>query len=423
LTEFTFQVAIRTPGSLVFFDVHWRLYSTVLGLALALAGVAPASAQQAASPPPGAGAWAPGPAAAGDKNQLAGVIDAPASGATLAPGPLSLSGWFVDTTAQGWTGVDDVEIFDGTMESGRPLGHAQFQQNRPDVAAALKNQFWAASGWSASVSTLGLPAGATTLSVYVHTPGRGWWLRQVPITLRPTQPVPAPPAPSPFGNDLSYPQCPTGAEPSLPAFGIVGVNGGRPFTANPCLARQFTWTLTSRSASQPRLSLYMNTANPGPGVSPNWPPTGTTSPRACDGSASADCAYDYGWLSAQDAFGRAVAVTGASGANQAPWWLDVEQANSWSDALDTNAAVLEGAIGFLQAQKIASIGIYSTLTDWEIIIGTPSANNPFAALPNWRPGAADAQDAPGWCARSVTGGRVRFVQFSQAGFDTDFSCP
>ncbi len=167
----------------------------------------------------------------------------------------------------------------------------------------------------------------------------------------------------------------------------------------------------------------MNTANPGPDASPNWPPAGTTTPRACDGSSSADCAYDYGWLAAQDAFGRAVAVTGAPAATQAPWWLDVEQSNSWSTALDTNAAMLEGALAFLEGQKIASIGVYSTSTDWENIIGMPAGNGPFAALPNWRPGAANAEDAPTWCERTVTGGRVRFVQFPQSGFDTDFTCP
>jgi len=351
------------------------------------------------------------------------VIDSPPAGASLAAGNLFVAGWFVDTTAQGWAGVDDVEVFVGSMETGRPLGHAQFQQSRPDVAAALKNPYWATAGWSANVSTLGLPPGANTLSVYVHTPNKGWWLRQVPITLRPAASPTAMPTPSVFGNDISFPQCPTGAEPSLPAFGIVGVTGGRPFSANPCLARQFAWALTSTSATQPRVSLYMNTANPGPGVSPYWPPTGTTMPRTCDGSWSADCAFDYGWLFAQDAFSRAVGVTGAQLAVQAPWWLDMEQSNSWATETATNATTLQGAIAYLQAQKVASIGVYSTSTDWEVLIGMPTASGPFGTLPNWRPGASNAQEAPGWCARTVTGGRVKFVQFPSAGFDTNFTCP
>src|SRR5690348_7396220 len=127
-----------------------RVAASVVALLLALLVAGPAAAQQAPPPSaPGVGAWQPGPAASGDRNSLAGVIDTPANGASVTPGQLQLSGWFVDLTAQGWAGADDVEIFLGGMESGgRPLGHAQFTQNRPDVAGALKNGFWAQSGWS-----------------------------------------------------------------------------------------------------------------------------------------------------------------------------------------------------------------------------------------------------------------------------------
>jgi hypothetical protein len=208
----------------------------------------------------------------------------------------------------------------------------------------------------------------------------------------------------------------------LPGFGIIGVNGGKPFTPNPCLPREFAWALSSTSPNQAHVGLYMNTANPGPDASPNWPPAGTTTPRACDGSWSADCAYDYGWHAAQDAFGRAVGVTGATAAAQYPWWLDVEQANSWSQQMDVNAAAVQGAIDFLQSMKIGSIGIYSTSADWEALIGPPSNSGPFGALPNWRPGASGLQDAQSWCSRTVSGGRVKYVQFTVAGFDTDLPC-
>ena len=389
-------------------------------LSLLLLAAPAALAQQA----PGAGAWQTGPAASGDKTSISGVIDSPASGATLTQGTLQLGGWFVDQTAQGWAGADDVEVFAGSMESGKPLGHAQFAQNRPDVAAALKNAFWAASGWSASVSTLSLPPGQTTLSVYVHTPARGWWLRQVNLTLRaPTvrlTPTPTP-TPSALGNDISYPQCPTGAEPSGPAFAIVGVTGGRPFSPNPCLAREFAWALSSSSPAQAHVGLYMNAANPGP-QSPNWPNASSAAPRACASDWNSDCAYDYGWLAAQDAYARAVLVVGTPAAAQYPWWLDVEAANSWSNDQTSNASAVQGALDYLRSANIASLGVYSTSTDWEALIGSPSTSGPLAGLLNWRPGPSGAQDAPAWCNRTVTGGRVKFVQFPAGGFDTDFAC-
>jgi hypothetical protein len=103
--------------------------------------------------------------------------------------------------------------------------------------------------------------------------------------------------------------------------------------------------------------------------------------------------------------------------------LDVESVNSWSTDTALNAADLEGVIAFLRSQKIDAIGIYSTSADWETLIGAPSAaGGPFAGLLNWRPGATNAQEAPAWCQRTVTGGRVKFVQFPNAGFDTNLAC-
>jgi hypothetical protein len=394
-----------------------------LALAVSLLSSLALASTVAAQSAPGASAWAGGPAASGDSRLIAGVIDAPQANATLSAATFQVAGWFVDQSAQGWAGADDVEIFVGTMDSGRPLAHAQFAQNRPDVANALHNGYWTPSGWSATIPLTALPAGANTLSVYAHTPGKGWWYRQTTVNVAPPRGSSAPsPVQSTLGYDISYPQCPTGAEGPNPSFGIVGINDGIVFTGNPCLPRQYVWALTSSAPAQSHIDFYMNTGNPGPATSRHWPAPGTSSPRSCDGSWSNDCAYDYGWAAAQDAYARAVAVAGAS-TPRIPWWLDVETANSWSTDTASNAATLEGTLDGLRSLGVSQLGIYSSSADWGTIVGEPSGSGgAFAGLPNWRPGAQSLQDAPSWCTRTVTGGRVKLVQFQSSGLDADFVC-
>src|SRR5579864_4076965 len=117
----------------------------LLGCALlfALLPLSSASAQQVSTTD-----WFPGPGSVGDST-YSGTVDQSSSANAL-------SGWVVDTTAQGWSGIDDVQILDGLMGAGGNLmAHPLFQQNRPDVAAALSNPYWAASGWSATVTGSG----------------------------------------------------------------------------------------------------------------------------------------------------------------------------------------------------------------------------------------------------------------------------
>src|SRR5262249_42171418 len=66
---------------------------------------------------------------------------------------------------------------------------------RPDVANALGNPFWAASGFGAGVQGSSVPAGDQTLYVYVHTPGKGWWFKTVSVTGGGSAPGAAAPAP------------------------------------------------------------------------------------------------------------------------------------------------------------------------------------------------------------------------------------
>ncbi|MCA1647777.1 MAG: hypothetical protein LC797_20715 [Chloroflexi bacterium] len=126
----------------------------------------PAGAQQV----PGGGGWAPATAtgAAGD-NTYQGFVDQPSNGASVPLGSaFHVSGWFVDSTAEGWVGADDVQVLNG----GTVLAHGSVADSRPDVAAATGNPFWAASGFDVLVPGGGLAAGPVNLTVAEHTPGK-----------------------------------------------------------------------------------------------------------------------------------------------------------------------------------------------------------------------------------------------------------
>jgi hypothetical protein len=112
-------------------------------------------------------------------NTYQGFIDHPASGATIPAGSgFQVSGWVVDTTAQGWSGIDDVQVMLGNTS----LGHLSVGQSRPDVAAALNNPYFANSGFSGTI-TGALPPGNQTLTVVAHTPDKGSWSKSVPVTV------------------------------------------------------------------------------------------------------------------------------------------------------------------------------------------------------------------------------------------------
>jgi len=146
----------------------------VLALSVsATAGAAGAHAQSI----PGA-EWAPAAGAVGD-NTYEGFIDQPTPGATIAAGAsFTVSGWVVDTTAEGWSGIDGVQI----MLGNTLLTNAAIGVSRPDVAAALGNPFFGSSGFSGVVSTA-LPVGTQTLTVVAHTPNKGSWAKQVQVNV------------------------------------------------------------------------------------------------------------------------------------------------------------------------------------------------------------------------------------------------
>ncbi len=180
----------------------YRLTATVVATVVALAiWAAPGSAQ---SDP--FSTWTAGPGAILD-NTYSGFIDLPAANATVPTGGFTVAGWFVDTTAAGWAGADDVQVWLGTMDGGgHLLFKPNFAQNRPDVATALGNPFFAASGFFGMVPSGALSAGLQTLTVYVHTAAKGWWFKQVNVNVSPSAAAnPTPTAPGPTVTGGAFP--------------------------------------------------------------------------------------------------------------------------------------------------------------------------------------------------------------------------
>ena len=230
------------------------------------------------------------------------------------------------------------------------------------------------------------------------------------------KPVKPPPT---RGYDISYPQC-GGAYPANPAFAIVGVNGGRVFSTNPCLADQLRWGGDSAA------EVYLNTGNPGPALSSFWP-RGQTTPRLCDTNNpdTADCAYDYGWNAAQYSY-QAVESAYATRSitknpNATAWWLDVETTNSWRPTTALNIAALQGQVDYLRSRGVTRLGFYSTTAQWGTITGGSQA---FATLPSWGAGAPSEKAAKQHCVSTpgFTGGTLALVQYIFNGFDANVRC-
>lgn len=144
-------------------------------LVVALSAMLVTSAQAQSLP---GGGWSPAAGAVGDNTYL-GFIDRPAEGASITAGAsFTVSGWVVDTTAEGWAGIADVQVMLGTTV----LGHAAVGLSRPDVAAALGNPFFTNSGFNATIAS-GLPGGSQTLTVVAHTPDKGSWSKTVTVNV------------------------------------------------------------------------------------------------------------------------------------------------------------------------------------------------------------------------------------------------
>jgi hypothetical protein len=238
------------------------------------------------------------------------------------------------------------------------------------------------------------------------------------------------------GYDVSYPQCGDDL-PDEPAFAVVGVNGGLATRPNPCLAEQLAWAAeqaTGEVSAQPRLQLYVNTANPGQvrDLVTTWPSHGRTPYGRCDGDNSRACSWRYGWERAAVTV-REFFVPAAEDAGVDPdpgaytWWLDVETTNTWqtgsAPARARNRAALEGMAARL-ASSGAEVGLYSTRYQWRRIAGRVPAGSPLHHLDSWLAGSTGLAGARATCHRDplADGGRVVLAQYVVGGLDHDHSC-
>ncbi len=230
------------------------------------------------------------------------------------------------------------------------------------------------------------------------------------------------------GVDVSWPQCGQDLPRQL-SFAVVGVNNGLANTTNPCLADQLAWagtaTKNAPSSVQPRVALYVNTANPG--LQGSWWPKSNTykgkrvsNPYGnCALRTFKACSYMYGYAKAYDD----AKLRGVTNPASYLWWLDVETENSWQRNKAANVAVLEGMAVYFKSIG-APVGIYSTGYQWNQIAGTVKSTSPLAGLPSWLAGARSRSDAEAKCSLPALTprSRVSMVQYISKGLDYNVSC-
>jgi LysM repeat protein len=204
-----------------------------------------------------------------------------------------------------------------------------------------------------------------------------------------------------IGYDVSYPNCDTRV-PESSTFAVIGLNLGRPFTANPCFTREWD------AARQPR-SVYVNTAY-SPALFRHVTPTCAAAGRSQPFRPAAQRAYAVGCSEAAADLQLLAATPPAA------IWLDVEPGNTWSSRRSLNAATIKGVLERLLGQVgHPAVGVYSNAAFWRSIVGRWSS----LSVPEWV--ATGAPDPPG-CPAGFAAGPVWLSQTTDGRLDTDTAC-
>ncbi|MBM2809631.1 MAG: hypothetical protein HW416_390 [Chloroflexi bacterium] len=342
------------------------------------------------------------------------TVDEPSGNVSINLGQMmTIRGWAADPGGAG-TGVDAVHVYlDGEVgASGTIIGTAAYGQPRPDVASGVGRPSWQNTGFTLTWRVANVTPGDHTLYIYAHSITNGWQHRELRFTVtgvlstelfQPNRYYPS----GATGLTISFPQCDSPYPQAPFGFAIIGVNNGRAFTRNPCLASQFQW---ARSGRQPP-GLYLNLNYP----SSTTASAGMTGPAgACTREELSCQAYNYGYAAAESA----VSIAHSQAATAQMWWLDVETENTWSYITALNARVIQGAIDYLRGQGFG-VGVYSTRYQWGEIAGTANVG-----LPTWVGGDPSLDRAPSYCsqANSWGGGPVGLVAFSTGPIDGIYVC-
>ncbi len=220
-------------------------------------------------------------------------------------------------------------------------------------------------------------------------------------------------------NALSYPV-------DQFSFGIVGISGGKAFVHNDRLPSEYSWTRFGAVAPTVYMNLnapYGNMVAGNIGTPKSCPANVATStgPTACEG-------YNYGYNAAKDAY----AYAKNNKVTSSLWWIDIEEANSWSPDTAVNDATIQGAIDYLNTQG-ARAGIYSVAHMWSDIAGSgfvpaQTINGQKVSIPTWLPvGISNLVGAINACMTDtsfITGSPIWLIQYvaNSTAVDQNVAC-
>ncbi len=219
------------------------------------------------------------------------------------------------------------------------------------------------------------------------------------LSMRPMQTVPGT-----TGNDVSWPNCKE-QKAVTGQFGVVGINGGKVFTGNPCLREEAGWFPNST------LAVYANTANWGLPRGKNY----TSFPLHCRSNDELCVSYDFGYSAGK----YAVNYASSQGVHSEQWWLDVEIDNAWTSNIYANREALQGIADAVRHYTVfGTVGFYAVRSQWNEIVGDWQPND--AA---WIASVSDNDAAAkAYCEKpSFTDGPIVMAQYTET-LDLDRVC-